>query len=151
MLEGILKPKNAILMLKRRQKRVRNISMMLVMLWLVFALQPSVMAAIGTYQAAPDCDSQMAGMADCCEEASPAFTAETGDCSLAVCAAMQSLDQQGIDQPSPARLVQQSMLPPTGVIGLASDFCGAHSSVYQRHQSSPLPPHPTLQFCTLLI
>ena len=145
------KIKNAILMRKRRQKLVRTISVMLVMVWLVFALQPSVMAAIATYQAAPDCDSQMADMPDCCEQAKITISAEKGDCSPAVCAAMQSLDQQDIDQPSPARLVQQSMAPPTGVIGLASDFCGAHSSVYQRHQSSPLPPHPTLQFCTLLI
>lgn len=138
-------------MRKRRQKLVRKISVMLVMLWLVFALQPSVMAAIATSQAAPDCDSKMADMPDCCEQAEITISAEKGDCSPAVCATMQSLDQQGIDQPSPARLVQQSMAPPTGVIGLASDFCGAHSSVYQRHQSSPLPPHPTLQFCTLLI
>lgn len=138
-------------MLKCRQELVRKISVMLVMLWLVFALQPSVMAAIATYQTAPDCDSQMVDMPDCCDQAEITTSPENNDCSPAVCAAMQSLDQQGMDQPSPARLVQQSMATPTGVIGLASDFCGAHSSVYQRHQSSPLPPHPTLQFCTLLI
>lgn len=139
-------------MLRRNHNLIRRISLTLVTLWLALAIQPSVMAATAMYQAALDCgDMVVATPANCCEKAVSDKSVAKDDCSLTVCATMQRLEHQSIDQTLSARLTLNSIDPPVRVIGLANDFCGAYSSVYQRHQVSPLTPHPTLQFCTLLI